>query len=186
MWPDGRIKSSPNFPNSCPKSSHSQFEMVFKITQNVALCLGNFFEKIVTKTFKMQNNLVTLSVAHFVQSRTKWFENVQLWFEILSASFIVYLSVVRMESSVTRWFDYFSKLRHLKQGNLPNSITISQNMFKNLPNTKFKLLKMPKVLQNFAKVAKFRQIWSHWWRAQTTKFCENLREEAAIPGKGSS
>ena len=65
-------------------------------------------------------------------------------------------------TSVTRWLDYFLYLAIYNNGNLPNSESIWQSRFKNVPNTSLSFKKLPKYLQSFAKVAKFRQIWSHW------------------------
>ena len=47
------------------------------------------------------------------------------------------------------------------KGNLPNSLSICPSRFTKFPNTSLSFSKLPKDLQNFAKVAKFRQIWSH-------------------------
>ena len=46
--------------------------------------------------------------------------------------------------------------------NWPKSIKIYQSWCEILHNTNLSFLKLPKDLQNIAKLAKFRQIWSHW------------------------
>ena len=38
---------------------------------------------------------------------------------------------------------------------------VSQGCLNSLPNTNLSFIKLPKNLQNFAKVVKFCQIWSH-------------------------
>ena len=62
---------------------------------------------------------------------------------------------------MTRWVHNFSILAIHNKGHLPNSITICQSRLIKFPNTSLSFSKFPIDLQNFAKVTKFLQIWSH-------------------------
>ena len=62
-------------------------------------------------------------------------------------------------SRVTRWSDYFSIFRHLQQSIFNFLPKWVQN---NAPTLIKPVKKFALFYQLLAKVAKFRQIWSHW------------------------
>ena len=65
--------------------------------------------------------------------------------------------------SVTRWLYYcFNIWPFRKRKFCPKVYNICQRRFTILPNAKLLLKKCPKKVLNFAQMAKFRHIWSHW------------------------
>ena len=78
--------------------------------------------------------------------------------------------------SVTRWLNCFFKFGHFNNRNLPNGIIFLPKQALNLANYQINLQKIAKDFQNFTKVAKFRQIWSHCWSVeQKSRTCSLFR-----------
>ena len=72
---------------------------------------------------------------------------------VVGENYVVSLRVSQRDQTTTITFSIFG---HLQQ------LTIGQSGFKMLPNTKKTVNKLPKSFNFFAKLAKYRQIWSHW------------------------
>ena len=68
--------------------------------------------------------------------------------------------------SVTRWLDYFQYWAIFNNVNWPKKHTNFPKVCWFFSYTKLSFEKLPKYLQSFAKVAKFRQIWSRWLLVQ--------------------
>ena len=88
---------------------------------------------------------------------------------------VIKLRIVR--ASVTVFFQYLAiyNIEHL-----PNSIIIDPGRFKIYPSTKLTLQKIAKYFKRFAKVAKCRQIWSHWLFRVYRKSCLTMARSRSI------
>ena len=82
-------------------------------------------------------------------------------------SILIFCLCLSLTNSVTRWPDYFSVLCHLQKWKFtpPQKKNNNFQRLKSLPNNYLLniqlFVKQLLNLQMFAKVAKFRQIWSH-------------------------
>ena len=71
------------------------------------------------------------------------------------------VSVIRSPISDHRWIDHFSMVAYLQQWKFAQQHKIRHSNYKILPKTLLTPLRIAKDLILAAKVAKFRQIWSH-------------------------
>ena len=65
-------------------------------------------------------------------------------------------------TSVTRWLDYISTFGHLNQRKFAQWYTNFAKVGPKFCQIIYKASKIAQDFEDIAKVAKFRQIWSHW------------------------
>ena len=66
---------------------------------------------------------------------------------------------------MTRWLDYFQHLAIYINENLPNGMQNLPKSVQNFPNYEINPQKFAQDFEDFAKMAKFREIWSQWSQA---------------------
>ena len=72
-WPDDKLKSSPNYSKSCPKSSHNSLTLkmlLFTLAQKFTMHLGFFWWKPCHQELSKSHNLVTLMSHELLPSLT--------------------------------------------------------------------------------------------------------------------
>ena len=90
------------------------------------------------------------------------------WWSLLGFFFVLKR---RASNSVTRWLAYFSTFGLCINENLPNGIQSLPKLVQDFPKKKINPQKFAQDFEDFAKIAKFRQIWSHCWQLVTRFWC---------------
>ena len=80
------------------------------------------------------------------------------WWSLLGFFFVLKR---RASNSVTRWLAYFSTFGLCINENLPNGIQSLPKLVQDFPKKKINPQKFAQDFEDFAKMAKFLQIWSH-------------------------
>ena len=79
----------------------------------------------------------------------------------------------RRDCSVTRWLHYLFNIWSFKEMKIGIIVFFGQIWLKIVPSNKYNHKNMAKYFYNFAKLANFRTIWSHWstWEEQKILLC---------------